>query len=53
MAENAIKLTIKSLTEIDASEDILKKVFELKEKMGDLVDMLELQISSMWKHTMK
>ena len=44
VAENAIKMTMKSLTEKNVSEDILEIVLELKGKVGDLVDIVESQI---------
>ena len=43
-AENAIKMTMKSLTEKNVSEDILEKVLEPMGKVGDLVDIVESQI---------
>jgi hypothetical protein len=44
IAENAIKMTMKFLTEKNVSEYMLEKVLELKGKVGNIVDFVESQI---------
>ena len=39
MADNLIKMTIKSLTEMNISKDILKRVVEFKMKVKELEDI--------------
>ena len=46
MVENAIKMTMNSLTDKNSSEDILEKVLELKQKVGEIEDIVELRTKS-------